>query len=299
MDFESLLATLVVEELIPAGAVPPAPDTLYHYTGPAGLKGIVGENGLWFGDSFFLNDASEISYGFEMVREQVSKWGATRSQWQKDLAELIVERTFGSSLGNRPAAFCMSDSANLLNQWRDYGRDQVSYSIGLDAEELRKRLSPDPWHMMLIRLIYEPQAQTKFVEGVVQKVLDAACAQPEAEDNKDGVWAGIADAASLPLCITIATLKHPDFAAEREWRLWTSVEQVLEKQKFRPTPVGIAPYYELKPFEEGAKLPIKSVMVGPSPHGFVAEMGVKLLLRHAGHDVEAIATSHSQIPLRY
>ena len=41
----------------------PAPSVLYHYTSPAGLKGILETSSLWAADADFLNDAQELQFG--------------------------------------------------------------------------------------------------------------------------------------------------------------------------------------------------------------------------------------------
>ena len=124
---------IVVDELEQAGAAPRSlPKSLYHHTGSAGLNGILATNTLWFGDAFFMNDASETNYGFSLLEEAVGAWVKTKPAWKKKLAEAILAKAFTSSLASRPAAFCMSDDGNLLNQWRDYGKEAVAYAIGFD-----------------------------------------------------------------------------------------------------------------------------------------------------------------------
>lgn len=290
---------VIANALRASGALGVAPEKLYHYTSPAGLEGIVSTNTLWFGDAFFLNDASEIQYGVDLVEAALKRWCADRPLWQVNLAKKIHGNTFRNSLSSRPAAFCMSDGPNILNQWRDYGKDRVAYSIGFEPRQLRRCLHTDveAGSMVLLQMIYEPARQEILLGETINSVMSEVVAHLNDKEPPSEAQDEIADIAALPLTIGVLALKHPDFSAEREWRLCTSVEALIARQKFRGTPLGLAPYYVVGLSEGEDRLPIKDVMVGPSPHGFVAEMGVKLLLKKHGYD--DVTTSHSQIPLRY
>jgi hypothetical protein len=45
------------------------PSTLYHYTTPAGLLGIVENNKLWATHINYLNDATELGYARDLLRQ--------------------------------------------------------------------------------------------------------------------------------------------------------------------------------------------------------------------------------------
>jgi hypothetical protein len=46
-------------------------ETLFHYTTPAGLLGILRDLSLWGSDLRFLNDAQEAIYGRDLVVDAV------------------------------------------------------------------------------------------------------------------------------------------------------------------------------------------------------------------------------------
>ena len=122
-------------------------------------------------------------------------------------------------------------------------------------------------------MIYDRKVQNHLIENVLSKVMECVCSEPGVRDVGSQTAEELTSQATLPLHVATMALKHPDFGAEREWRLCATADVVGSAQKFRPTPVGIAPYYEMRPRVKDAKLPVRSVMVGPSPHGFCCRNG--------------------------
>ena len=47
---------------------------LYHYTTADGLKGIVENHELWATSAYYLNDLTEIMYGYQLIDEAVEAW---------------------------------------------------------------------------------------------------------------------------------------------------------------------------------------------------------------------------------
>jgi hypothetical protein len=45
-------------------------EVIYHYTDAAGLFGIISNDELWASAPSSLNDASELSYGFQLLERQ-------------------------------------------------------------------------------------------------------------------------------------------------------------------------------------------------------------------------------------
>lgn len=277
------------------GAIGSPPDSLFHYTGAAGLLGMVQCGRLWFGDAFFLNDGSELKYGLSMIEETLEGFVKGRSSALQDAGKAIFQHTFEASHFHRPGVFCMSARDNLLNQWRDYGRDTVCYSIGIDPRPLIMS-NQHNLKCVLIRMQYKEMKQRSFVERVVEETLSKVEEVIDGRETYDG-HADIVSAAALPLTQCVVALKHPDFEAEEEWRLASSVSTSIHSQKFRATPLGVAPYYEFKRLDEKPLLPLTRITVGPSPHGFAAQMGLNMLLQAHGYD--GLPTDFSKVPLRY
>ncbi len=92
----------------------------------------------------------------------------------------------------------------------------------------------------------------------------------------------------------LATIKHPSFADEIEWRLVLANAFALAEVRtsFRVGDFGFAPYIEVPlPAESVAE-----VVVGPSPHPEIRKAGVQRLLSRLG--LPSVAVTGSDTPLR-
>ena len=49
------------------------PDILYHYTSQEGLLGIIGTGNIWATDILYLNDATEYTYAYKMIMEELNR----------------------------------------------------------------------------------------------------------------------------------------------------------------------------------------------------------------------------------
>jgi hypothetical protein len=108
----------------------PATGLLFHYTAAEGLKGIIENNELWASSAYFLNDSTEVIYGYGLLKEALVEWIANNPRPEVSLSLEIARdfrRSFDEDLLNvgniRPiylACFCEQD--NLLSQWRTYGQ---------------------------------------------------------------------------------------------------------------------------------------------------------------------------------
>jgi hypothetical protein len=98
----------------------------------------------------------------------------------------------------------------------------------------------------------------------------------------------------------LATVKHPAFAEEREWRLLTVFHDRYgeghglhsdPEASFRPSPMAIVPYIEV-PLTLGS---IVSIRVGPGGSAGVREKGVRRFLRALRSNASVL---QADVPLR-
>ena len=141
----------------------PLPDELYHYTGIAGLKGIVESQTLWATHYKYLNDSEEIIHFRDrlppLLRPVITKLlngqnvdrNIVDLALKKDpetLAKTMYDVMFGDAEGDGIStapfitSFCTVDKGDarvadhgLLSQWRGYG-PQGGYAIIFDTERL-------------------------------------------------------------------------------------------------------------------------------------------------------------------
>ncbi|UJW85664.1 DUF2971 domain-containing protein [Devosia sp. SL43] len=274
------------------------PKELYHYTSTSGLLGILTNHSLWFTDTRYLNDSSEVLWGVGVVTKVAEAFANTRKEDRdKILVDRVVQRLETISMPNRAAVFCLCESANLLNQWRDYGRDVVSYSLGFDPTKLHM---PEGYNFppILIKMIYDEAKQIEIAQRVVAGVYAKAMLLPaETRDDPDRV-SFLIDSAAHELSLVTYWFKNPAFEAEQEWRLLLEagmIQNMGNTPLFRPSHVGITPYFEFKPTNEQL-LPVTSLMVGPCSWPDAAMAAAHLLLNERGY--AGLRLNASTIPIR-
>jgi hypothetical protein len=285
------MANAVLDEFYP-NPIPPV--ELYHYTTSEGLKGIIETNSLRCGEAAYMNDGSEIVYAHGVVRNVLEEFMRDKSDEDRNRANKIWNILQEQAGYFRPVIFCLCQEDNLLNQWRDYGRDIVPYSIALSPQQL---IAQGYWNFvaMLFPMIYNHDEQITLTRALIERLsLRGANMAPEEYDTPEKITANEVTVAS-EIQFLLYRFKHPSFQAEKEWRMMSPASFITEPPKFRTGPLGIVPYYEWKPVA-GNKLPITSVTVGPSPYAQVSDWALKQFLAHHGYDPEK--TRYSVIPIR-
>lgn len=105
-------------------------ELVWHYTDGGALMNILERNELWAGSAAFMNDRNELlSGGIQLRRHFEQERPSLSEEAAKALEEYIPE-------DNRRTreSFVLSASTDndSLTMWRYYGRDQVSFAVGLD-----------------------------------------------------------------------------------------------------------------------------------------------------------------------
>lgn len=106
---------------------------VWHYTDGAALMNILAKNELWAGSAAFMNDTNELLSGSIQLRKHFED---RRAALPKDVIEGLEE--YVPEVRERARhSFVLSASSDgdSLTMWRYYGRDQVSFAVGLDRNE--------------------------------------------------------------------------------------------------------------------------------------------------------------------
>lgn len=248
----------------------------YHYTNAEGLLGILQWNRLWASSVTHLNDTTELEYGRRLFAEVAEGESENVRATVSDILEVAQK----IALDNFTFAACLCQDADLLSQWRAYGK--AGFALGFD---LGWELS-DIFFDSLVRtvsVIYEEEDQ----RSQIQELLDRAVKKAAGYIHPD-------------FAILICQRKHPAFKEEREVRLITAKEVGNKASKWRVTKGLITPYIELDlPRSEGPEsglLPIVEIVIGPTRHPDTVERSVRALLRQAGH--RFVRVRRSEAPLR-
>src|ERR1017187_463920 len=102
----------------------PPSHCLFYYTNADGLRGIIENNELWATSAYFLNDSTEIIYGYGILDEVLKDWIAVNPKAERSLSlklALELQKEFGGDLLSRNVMYpiylvCFCEEDNLLSQ---------------------------------------------------------------------------------------------------------------------------------------------------------------------------------------
>lgn len=288
------LGTMALECIGEFNAFSPRPEVLWHYTSSEGLIGILGQHSLRFSEAPYLNDGSELQYGLEIFAHLVRTFASDKDDALRNYAEQLIQKVDLTLERLGSVVFCMCSEPNLLNQWRDYGKDIVPYCIGFDSEELTNARNFS-FNSYLVEIIYDYSTQLDIFNSFILRLYKWYGELPEsaANDSDRHLTEAAAQASTL-----ILRFKNSAFAAEREWRLISHIPEIRSRseRKFRSSSLGVVPYYELKRSITPKQLPVKAVFVGPSPYGKISHKALRDFLDVNGYS--SAASNYSTIPIR-
>ncbi|MCC5641298.1 DUF2971 domain-containing protein [Nostoc sp. CHAB 5844] len=270
--------------------------SLYHYTDTNGLSGITQNNEVWATHYKYLNDASEILWGFNLffflLRERYKDNDSAELHENLNKFEAYAR---GSANVANIFIFCMSSEKNLLNQWRFYGGDQVSYSIAIDTKDYLSR--GFPYTVFLYKMIYDINEQTKICNSIIDCIVKFTEENNDKLKTDEDIEDYIKQITAL-ITVSLLRLKNPAFLAESEWRLVVVEAETsrLQDIKYRAGKYGLIPYLPVKTSSANNQIPIKEIVVGPGRYADLAHNSLSMFLERT--DRAAISVDYSTIPIR-
>ncbi len=146
------------------------PDILYHYTGQAGLLGIIGGAEFWATKSQYMNDATEFGLALRLARERLeSILGSPNRSSEKAACVQLMQSLNGLEEINI-FAVCFCEDGDLLSQWRGYAGGSCGYSIGFDPDALMQ--IADRNGFVLGRCIYDPGVQREIIQQAIAHCIE-------------------------------------------------------------------------------------------------------------------------------
>ena len=288
------------------GGGPPA--TLFHYTTPAGLVGILRSGKLWASHYTSLSgDTNEGEYARQLLAQSVARRIAgdfpEPPRSTSDWVERIRWQVLGTDDGGLPDAhvLCLTEHEDYPNQWRLYGASGGGFAIGLDT-----RLFKLEENVEMERVIYDLGDQVATFEDVLL-AAGASLSSVVGADlyDPDVTWRlTAAGTGAVRGCVAAAAsvFKAPPFREEAEWR----VILVSGNSAHVPYPRRTADALtrsvggrELSYFEvalQSGRLPIVSIDIGPGLDFGREAPRVRELLLETGYDPATIAIRASRCP---
>lgn len=289
---------------------------IYHYTDGNGAKGIIESQALWLTHYMYLNDSNELT----IFKEAVAEWvkNISDSRIIDGLCKILFEDFFGKQNDNTEkipysegyiASFC-DDEGDRLSQWRAYGKGH-GYAIGFDEAELKIWLEKNPfWKkrsfmtdvsygniLTLPKDIADDLERYAYLINPL-KHMEEMKVYPDPTKVRISMYEEAIKLFSHCLC----RFKDEGFSEEKEVRIMLVVPiSTVEKKneddkqgksfiKFRSVRGNLVPYVELS--QESCRLPIKQIIVGPSPNVKLREKAMQILLETNGMNPEIVKISH-------
>jgi hypothetical protein len=264
---------------------------LYHYTDLNGLQGIISGKDLWLTDSRYSNDSEEMRHGYTVARMALEKKRAAVAG-KPDAVEVLqkIEELLAKPPAEAVYIGCFCLEGNLLSQWRGYAANGTGVSLELDPPKFDQVTGPDSPSKGLMRLwkvFYDAPTQNGIMADALQFGLDyKGSVEERAKRAADAIF------------FFVPTFKHSDFHQEDECRLiFTPPPDCTVNPRFRVGRGMLLPYYSMSDLTAGNfRLPIKRVVVGPSPHKDLNVASVRAML--AAYGYEDIEVDASATPFR-
>jgi hypothetical protein len=267
-------------------------NSLYHYTNPDGLKGILESGTIFATDCRFVNDSQELKHAVDGILIPLLEARAEKSP-DKDYY-MVQARGFLDLQFKAPYIACFSEKGDQLSQWRGYGSEAGAVSLGFDPQILgRDIISLNPLSGgSLQKVIYLQEEQ----EQEFLRILG----------TNDFPWRVFVGSAGLNLGSKLLGVaircKHAGFEEEREWRIVIPSKMgmgtgaITKPHDFRTGGKYVAPYVNVKLSRPDEPVPLTEVICAPGDRDGVALDGVRALLDLYGY--KDIPVRHSKIPFR-
>jgi len=249
------------------------PDILYHYTGQAGLVGIVKNAELWATKIQYMNDATEFGLALGLARRLLENIISNSTHPSQKAACGRLQASLLDIGDINIFAVCFCEEGDLLSQWRGYAGGRQGYALGFDSDALIQ--IADRSEFTLGRCIYDPAVQHEIIEQAITH-----CIEDELANTTRTRWGFHGPLADV-LFRCGGFFKDSSFEDEQEWRLISpAIQYYDERMRFREGNSMITPFFKLSITHDGG-LPIRYVVVGPCPHMELAKSAVtSLLVRH-------------------
>jgi hypothetical protein len=264
-------------------------DTLYHYTSLNGLLGIVSSEHLRASDIRYMNDSTELRHTLSVLESHINRRIVAGTDHPALLNQLL--QWLNHRLVDGPMLFGASFRANgnLLSQWRGYSVHGKGASLGFDPQHILNCAQRQGFGVA--RCIYDRARQDQLIEQLVDVVERRADASPAHAQF---------EAIEEDLLRIAATLKHPAFEEEQEWRIVSPA--IIDPREhpvfFREGASMLVPYYAFAlSFADAPALGLDHVFLGPTANAELSMKSLELYLQQC-NATPARGISYCQIPYR-
>lgn len=253
--------------------------TIFHYTSPSGLLGIIESKSIWATNLHYLNDRAEFVHAIHTAELEL--------QHARKKVTSTTEAAFLDRLNNELKSLegipiyvsSFSEEGDLLSQWRAYCPNGNGFSIGFEYPQLEPLLKRQSFSLHLC--IYDHELQHSIIKELIDETLTQFRSfQARPDSSASSVECTLLQTFNYRFVEVGPCLKHPAFSEEKEWRMisWP-IRDDHPQIRHREGRSMIIPYFEFKLAEEDEKLALSEVIIGPTPHPGLSRNSVISLLR--------------------
>lgn len=245
-----------LNEIIPSNDIP-----IYHYTSPAGFRGIIENHTLRFTDRNFLNDFSEGIYVMDLCIDNIDLLMPSNEKFRKELLKKCKERKESPQTDNFYVYQCsFSTDKDSLCLWNYYtkGDNIQGYNLCFKSEELRVKLKlmsnmidgrlPEIWSG---KVVYDKNSQLDILKEIINRFYDFS----EKNDNNHQHCPFTTNFLVDKLMIAGIFFKKKCFEIEKEYRFVLDLHMneslgeftmIKEDQKYYEKNGMLIPYVDIK-----------------------------------------------------
>ena len=252
-----------------------APTSIYHYTGNAGLKGILERGTLWLSDISSLNDPSELRHGFEIAIRELEKMVADGPPESREFAKDLRSESIRKKIREAADFFICSFSlcGDDLGQWRAYADNGSGFALEFDADALEREFTRDEDHAASFHLTYNDVELAGLDHQIIEKMLNLAQV-PNFKDDLSIAFMAYATTAAI-------FFKHMAYKNEMEYRfLETYSVGATPSVNWRARRNSLIRYRE---FDWRSAVPgaLKKIIVGPADRKKAFQFASKCLRQYS------------------
>ncbi|ARR10780.1 DUF2971 domain-containing protein [Paenibacillus bovis] len=289
-------------------------DNLYHYTSIQGLEGIVTYGCFWVTHVKFMNDSSENSYFWGVLKEVIddfAKMHPENSVRKGFVAELNKVMDIHTKVMNVINHYVLSFStqSDSLSMWNYYGKND-GYCLGFSKNEIievMNKLNDDKNVDLVLtaQVIYDKEVQVNILRNELENVYKWFLENKDNNQWKDinnrAFSRGIASYAIERFATYASFFKHPAFRDEGEFRVYIRQTMFDNPANYRPYQGIIIPYIKVNIKKNNEEIPLESINVGPLIKHDLAVEGLErwLSTQSLTKPIDEIKLTQSNIPIRF
>lgn len=305
LDKETLQEAIVGQAFYRASISPY--ESIYHYTGQSGLKGIMESHQLWATEYRRLNDKNEFNL-IEVIIPEVLKRLKLNSAFSQIFSDSLIREiqrlNHARSVADSFFVSCFSLNPDNLLLWSEFANSGCNLHFN-GYGRLEEQVCEDDFFVYPGLVIYEKEEQYEIIESCFSSVVESdmtvreiLCALQE-ENNWHLIHEYIQEVALLIRYYSMY-MKGEIYKNEEEYRI---IFQIKDRQNIKVKYRSKAGYPKKIPYIAvdfiDQYIPFDGITLSPKYHDESDEDMYENILKIGGYDCSFIKRAKSAASLRY